>query len=214
MTPGLLLVLVTSLLLGVRHATDPDHVVAVATIVARHRSFWRAASVGALWGLGHTITVAIVGGAIIVLRVAIPPRVGLGLEFLVALMLIALGALNLADRRAHVHAPHGARPVLVGMVHGLAGSAAVALLVLATIESTGRALAYLAVFGVGTVIGMLLITGAVALPSLYAAARVPSLERYLRVASGAVSLAFGLALAHRIGVVDGLFSASPNWTPH
>ena len=209
-----LAVVLTAILLGVRHATDPDHVVAVTTIVTRERRFWRAASIGALWGVGHTATICLVGGAIVLLKLSIPPRLGLGMEFVVALMLIGLGLYNLAGPRRPPTAPSAVRPVLVGMVHGLAGSAAIALLVLAAIDQTAWALAYLLIFGAGTVVGMMLVTAAIALPSLYAVTRMPTLERYLRVASGAASLAFGLFLAHQIGVVDGLFTGAPQWSPH
>jgi len=113
--------------LGMRHATDPDHVVAVSTIVSRERSLRAAAPVGALWGLGHTITILAVGGAIILFGIAIPPHVGLGMEFAVAIMLVALGGWNVVAA-AHGHAhdekpPRGRtlRPLFVGVVHGLAG---------------------------------------------------------------------------------------------
>src|SRR5262245_13587639 len=86
-------IIVLGFLLGMRHATDPDHVIAVATIVSRQRRAWGAALIGTLWGIGHTITIMLVGGAIILLGVVIPPRLGLAMEFSVALMLILLGAL-------------------------------------------------------------------------------------------------------------------------
>src|SRR5438270_8973708 len=81
--------------LGMRHATDPDHVVAVSTFVSAEKSIVRAGWIGVLWGVGHTITILVVGAAIILFGVAIPPRIGLALEFSVALMLILLGVLNL-----------------------------------------------------------------------------------------------------------------------
>ena len=212
--PDLSLLLLTGCMLGVRHALDADHVVAVTTIVSRQRSLWRAAGAGALWGLGHTATICLVGAAIIGLRVTVPARLGLGLEFVVALMLIALGLHNLLHRPTAPEAPAPLRPLAVGMIHGLAGSAAVALMVLAAIDRPAWGAAYLLLFGVGTTIGMVVVTAAIALPSLYAASRVPTMERWLRLASGAASLALGLFLAHQIGVVDGLFGAAPRWDPH
>jgi high-affinity nickel-transport protein len=209
-------------LLGLRHATDADHVVAVTAIVTREGSFTRAARIGGLWGIGHSLTVFVVGGALVVFRLVIPPRLGLGLEFGVALMLILLGFSNLRpapDGAAAAH-PHqhplrfsGWRPLLVGVVHGLAGSAAVAILVLAAIPETAWALAYLAVFGVGTVAGMMLVTWLVAAPSIYAARRVARFQRGIRFAAGALSLGFGLLLARSIIVQGGLFSAAPSWLP-
>ncbi|MEK0430884.1 MAG: hypothetical protein RL139_688 [Gemmatimonadota bacterium] len=201
-------------LLGLRHATDADHVVAVTAIVAREGRLARAARVGALWGLGHTLTLLTVGGAIVAFRLVIPPRLGLGLEFAVALMLILLGYSNL---RASDAAPSGgaaARPFLVGLVHGLAGSAAVALLVLATIRGTLPALAYLLVFGLGTVAGMVAVTVLLAAPALYAGRRIATLQRGVRLAAGALSIGFGLMLARGLIVDGGLFSATPTWQPH
>jgi len=213
---ALLSVILLGFLLGMRHATDPDHVVAVTTIVSQQRSLVRAARIGALWGVGHTATIFLVGGAIIVLKVqlsSIPPRVGLTLEFAVAVMLVVLGLLTLAGGERRV-ADSTARPLTVGFVHGLAGSAAVATLPqVALIPNPMWALAYLGVFGVGTIAGMLLITVSIAAPSLLATNRFAGLNRTLRVASGVASIAFGLFLAHRIGFVDGLFTSAPSWTP-
>ena len=216
MLTALLSVTVLGFLLGMRHATDPDHVVAVTTIVTQQRSLARAARTGALWGIGHTATIFLVGGAIIVLKVrlsAIPPRVGLTMEFAVAVMLVVLGLLTLAGGERRV-VDSTARPLTVGFVHGLAGSAAVATLPqVALIPDPLWALAYLGVFGVGTIVGMFLVTISIAAPSLFAARRFAGLNRTLRIASGVASIAFGLLLAHRIGFVDGLFTAAPTWTP-
>lgn len=218
--PSAISAAVLGFLLGLRHATDADHVVAVTTIVARERTLGRAARVGALWGVGHSITLFVVGGAIVLFRLVIPPRIGLGLEFGVALMLILLGFNNLrGNGAAHSHEGEGAptgtglRPLVIGVVHGLAGSAAIALLVLATIRETGWALAYLAVFGVGTIAGMMLVTTLLAAPALYATKRVVRFQRGIRLAAGSLSLIFGALLAREIIVSNGLFSAVPNWTP-
>ena len=104
--------------LGVRHATDPDHVVAVTTIVSREKSLRAASLVGALWGVGHTLTIMLVGGAIILFGIVFPARVGLTMEFSVALMLVILGVMNVlgfkADvkniRNGHSHSGHSIRP--------------------------------------------------------------------------------------------------------
>jgi hypothetical protein len=218
--PSAISAAVLGFLLGLRHATDADHVVAVTTIVAREHTLSRAARVGALWGVGHSITLFVVGGAIVLFRLVIPPRIGLGLEFGVALMLILLGFNNLrGSGAAHSHdadaAPTGTgwRPLVIGVVHGLAGSAAIALLVLATIRETGWALAYLAVFGIGTIAGMMLVTTLLAAPTLYATTRVVRFQRGIRLAAGGLSLLFGALLAHEIVVTNGLFSSAPTWTP-
>lgn len=234
---SLLSILAFGFLLGMRHATDVDHVVAVTTIMRRERSVGAAAAIGALWGLGHFFTLVLVGGALVIFRFAIPPHIGLTMEMAVALMLIVLGALNASDafRRieraarhesGHVHGEHRGpafeadgdvgrivRPLIVGVVHGLAGSAAIALLVLTTIRDMGSALGYLAVFGTGTIAGMMLLTTAVAMPIAAATRRFASFDPILARATGLVSIALGAYLCYRVGFVDGLFSADPKWTP-
>jgi high-affinity nickel-transport protein len=242
--------------LGMRHATDSDHVVAVTTIVSRQRSIGSAVVTGIYWGIGHSFTLLVVGGAIVLFGVVIPERLGLSLEFCVALMLILLGALNLrATMRSlrnavaqsgpvhahphqhgdyvhtHVHGhgpePHGhaddavppakldhwfgrvklyqmLRPIVIGVVHGLAGSAAVALLVLPAIRNPAWAMAYLLVFGLGTIAGMTLTTATIAVP-VTCSTRFHFCHRHLGTAAGLVSLGFGLFLAYQIGFVEGLF---------
>jgi high-affinity nickel-transport protein len=206
-------------LLGLRHATDADHVVAVTAIVARERALRRAAWIGVLWGVGHSVTLFVLGGILIAFRLTMPPRLGLALELGVAIMLVALGFLTLRAPGAAGDAPaspalDARRPLLVGTVHGLAGSAAVALVVLTTIRDTAWALAYLAVFGLGTVAGMLLVTLLVAAPALVAADRVRHAQRAIRLAAGALSVVVGLLLAREIVVEGRLFGAAPVWTPH
>ena len=252
------------LILGMRHSTDPDHVVAVSTIVSKQRSIRHAALIGTLWGFGHTLTIFIVGSMIILFGVVIPPRVGLSMEFSVALMLILLGVLNLTgimqkatnrlsfgDRgengtllsvaaltlrgRAKAHAlfnqstPSSAppstgnvayfgvyqcvRPLVIGIVHGLAGSAAVALLVLSTIHSPLWATIYLLIFGIGTMAGMMCMTAAMAVPLAYAGHRFTRVSQYLGVASGLVSVCFGTFLVYQLGFLGGLFTSHPQWTP-
>jgi high-affinity nickel-transport protein len=254
---SLLAILFLGFFLGMRHATDSDHVVAVTTIVSRQRSIWNAAWTGIFWGIGHSLTLLVVGGAIILFGVVVPERLGLSFEFCVALMLILLGALNLSATfrsvekisargepvhahthqhgdyvHSHVHgherATHGhsenevppalldrhfgrlriyqaLRPFFIGTVHGLAGSAAVALLVLPIIHDPAWAMAYLLVFGVGTIAGMMLITAAIAVPVSYST-RFRFLHSHLGTAAGFLSLGFGLFLVYQIGFVDGLFT--------
>lgn len=233
--PSFFAVLLLGFFLGMRHALDPDHVIAVTTIVTRQSQTVRAALIGAMWGLGHTLTIFLVGAAIILLHIAIPVRLGLSMELAVGAMLILLGLLNItgvlrkAQERlqatAHAH-PHNLiqhfrmlgvsqtmRPLAIGIVHGLAGSAAVALLVMATIKEPGWQLCYLLLFGFGTVAGMAVITTVLAQPVARSAKRFTWLGSKLVFASGVLSVAFGVFVSYKIGFVDGLFTAHPNWRP-
>ena len=213
---GVFALLALGFLLGMRHATDPDHVIAVTTIVARQKSASGAATIGAAWGLGHTLTILVVGGGIILFGWVIPPRIGLSMEFSVGLMLIVLGIMNLTGvmRRMADSRLMRVRPLVVGVVHGLAGSAAVAFLILTTIRNPAWALWYLLVFGLGTIVGMMLMTAIIVVPFTRSSHHFTRLGGGLRVASGVVSLAFGLFVAYRVGVVDGLFAGNPAWTPY
>ena len=108
---------------------------------------------------------------------------------------------------------HTIRPLVVGLVHGLAGSAAVALLVLSTIKSPVWSTAYLLVFGVGTMVGMMLMTTAISVPLVYTGKKFFKINRHLTVISGLASMAFGIFLVYHIGFVDGLFTSQVRWIP-
>ena len=259
---SLLSIIALGFFLGMRHATDPDHVIAVTTIVSRERQISKSAWIGAFWGIGHTLTIFVVGAAIIFFDLVIPPRIGLSMELAVGLMLVLLGVMNVLSffravpvgdngqvhshphshgdyvhSHAHSHAPehhlHPAeqtplaridrillkfsayrlvRPLVIGIVHGLAGSAAVALLVLATIHNARWAVAYLLVFGVGTVAGMMVITMSIA-STFHLVRGGLQFTRRLALVSGLLSLGFGLFVAYQICVVNGLLTAHPHWTP-
>lgn len=197
------------LLLGLRHAADADHVVAVGAIAARTRQVWPAARLGILWGLGHTLTLATVAGGIVLFNLAVPPRMALAMELIVAVALIVVGVINV---RPHSHEPGdrlGTRgpqgAFVVGLIHGLAGSAAVALIVVAAVSDPRWVAAYLLVFGLGTLIGMTLITTGFAVPMAVATRRWQAGGHLIRVISGVASLATGLWIAYHIGWIDGLF---------
>lgn len=237
-----LAVLLLGLVFGLKHATEVDHVVAVTNIVSEQRKLWRAALVGALWGAGHTAALLVVGVIVLLLRVAIPERVGNWLEFGVALMIILLGTMTftraLKQRRTvhmhrhshdghthtHVHfhepdtahepaqpAPHthavrrlGLKPLLVGAMHGLAGSALLTLLVLKEIPSPLVGLFFLLVFGVGSIVGMLLMSGLVSLPFVLTARKLERFHTGLQTVAGALSICFGLWYAYETGIASGL----------
>ncbi len=265
---GFLSILAVGFFLGMRHATDPDHVIAVTTIVSNQRNSMRAAMIGAFWGVGHTLTIFLVGAGIILFNLVIPVRIGLSMELSVAVMLIILGLWNVAgflrsvpaapvdhetEKVIHAHAhshgdfvhnhPHAheteghahspddipvdwmdrifgkvslyqyLRPLVVGIVHGLAGSAAVALLVLTTIRNVHWAVAYLLIFGVGTIAGMMLITMSIASVFTMVGKGRQKFSRRLALASGLLSLAFGLFVAYEICFVNGLFTTHARWIP-
>jgi high-affinity nickel permease len=263
---GYLSIVALGFLLGMRHATDPDHVIAVSTIVSHEGEVRRAALIGAAWGLGHTFTILVVGSAMILFRIALPPRIGLAMELAVGVMLILLGLRNLGgwfrwsaahvglhpkqmgEQRAQCHShtgyAHGhaledghshnaevtpvalmdrwfrrssfylwARPLIIGIVHGLAGSAAIALLILSTIPNVRWAVAYLAVFGMGTILGMILITTMIGSTLAYGNKRFLRVGRHFGWAAGLISVGFGLFIAYQIGLVDGLFTAHAHWIP-
>lgn len=223
--------------LGLKHATEADHLAAVSTIVSERKSMLSSSLVGGLWGLGHTISLLVAGIAVLLLHLHIGERTAMALEFCVALMLIALGAnalrkisrggklhLHTHTHGGHTHAhPHlhdaapeteahthhgfklGARPLLIGMVHGLAGSAALMLLVLTAISSPLVGLAYIAIFGAGSIGGMMLMSALVSLPMYLTAKRFLRANLAIRGLAGIFSLCFGLFMVYRIGFIDGLF---------
>lgn len=228
----LLLALGLGLLLGLQHATDADHLAAVATLATREHSLARALRLGAAWGLGHSLTLLIVAGAVAGLGWVISAEAAARFEGLVGVLLVALGlrlAWRLRARRIHFHghahqgqtahfhghshtiaaAPagpaHAEDPhrhehrfpvggVAVGMVHGLAGSAALALLAGAALATPAMQLAYIAVFGAGSLLGMAALTGAMAVVLRVTARRLAALHRMLNVAVACVSVAIGLHL--------------------
>jgi cytochrome c biogenesis protein CcdA len=234
MTP--LATLGLGLLLGLKHAFDSDHLIAVSTIVTREHSPWRSLWIGLFWGIGHTFTLLVVGLIVLGLKRQIPPPIGLSLECLVGLVLIGLGLTTLYDcwrkrihAHSHVHAgtphthfhahanspahlhPHsvrsGLKPILIGMVHGLAGSAALMLLVLAAIPSPALGLVYIVIFGCGSIIGMGLISLLMGLFFSLATDRLRDLEHGMRVAIGTLSTTFGVWIVVEIGFLQGLFLA-------
>lgn len=237
---GIISTLAFGFLLGMRHALDADHVVAVGAIVARSKRLGTAWLLGVVWGLGHTVTILLVGSAIILFKVAIPARLGSVLESCVGVALVVLGLLNMGgfklfssgltehshphdhedpehhhapdkDGHTHVHAHLDEpelgwlsrhvrdagrfqllRSAIVGLVHGLAGSAAVALLVLAAIDDPRAAVGYLLVFGLGTLAGMLTLSALMEVAMVkIVGARTPG-DRGLAWATGLISLVFGL----------------------
>jgi hypothetical protein len=203
-------------MVGLRHAFEPDHLTAMATLVTETRDPRRGAALGALWGLGHTISLVVVGAILIALGAVLPVRVALAFELCVSGVLVALGirAVRRAWRegltgplRAHIHGDHGHvhagpdahvhlgrwtlawRPLAVGLVHGLAGSGALTALVFAELPSTAERIAYISVFGAGSIAGMAAASALVG-ASLGALHRG---QRWLTLGAGALSIGLGIA---------------------
>ena len=251
--------------LGIRHAADPDHLAAIAALVARHRNPWAAARIGAAWGVGHGLMILAVGGAFVALRITVVPFWARVADLGVAAILVWLGVSNLrslrtnqsvaseatrspgspaSDReaiarsepqasevnkdvlqlsnpigRGPIRAQRGEaersssgrapaqqlllRPLFIGMAHGLAGSAAVALLALAAMPSPRAALAYLVVFGAGTVASMVAMSLGLGVPASRAGAR-PAFVRWVVAGSGVLSIGVGIYLAVAVGVARDL----------
>lgn len=221
-------------LLGLGHALDADHVVALSTMVSRTAGLRRAARLGVAWGLGHTLALLAAGVVVLGLHLAISERLAAALEFMVGSLLVALGVHVLAGyrrRRVHVHShahdgavhvhfhAHAAGPahdhghaervagvsLLTGVAHGLAGSAAILLLVVSRFQSVAAGLAYVLIFGAGSILGMTLVSLAIALPFALTLPRVEWLAEPLRLATGALSVSLGCWLMVEVARVGRLF---------
>ena len=224
-------------LIGLKHATEADHLAAVSTIVSERKSLWSSAMIGGVWGLGHTISLFIAGVFVLLLDFQISEQTERVLEFCVGVMLFVLG-LNVLrklikggqlhfhshEHAAHEHAhPHihkhaGAdeknthhgfkfspRALIIGMIHGLAGSAALMLLLIPTIESKTVGLLYIVVFGIGSIGGMILMSFLVALPFHLTASRFNRFNYILQSIAGLVSVGLGLYIIYEKGITEGLF---------
>jgi ABC-type nickel/cobalt efflux system permease component RcnA len=213
-------------LLGMRHALDADHVAAVSTMLVQRPDLRRSGFIGLCWGCGHTAVLLVVGLAVLALKITIPETVAQAFESVVGVMLVALGlalAVTLYREQWHLHAHEhdGARhvhlhshrldeghahrhawrdslpPLLVGMVHGLAGSAALMLVVLSAVHSFWEGIAYILLFGIGSILGMVVLGMLISLPFFFSV----SLGRYAQVAvrglASVGSIGFGIAILFR-----------------
>lgn len=235
MNSAILTALVLGFALGIKHALDADHVVAVSTIVSQYRNPLKATVVGAFWGIGHTLTLLLVGIAVIGFKLVISDKLALTMEFLVGAVLLALGLQILwqylpKKQHTHIHdhndklhmhehvhthgkdeepiphhSPRQHRSLLLGMLHGLAGSAALMLLVLSAIQSPIEGVIYILIFGMGSILGMMIISTLIGLPFVLSSQRFSSLNSAIRFTAGALSSGLGIFLMINIGFVQGLF---------
>lgn len=226
MEKGILFVLLFGFGLGLKHAIEADHVAAVSTIVAERKSVLSSALVGGFWGVGHTLTLLAVGIFLMIFRVTIPESLEAKLEGIVGIMLIVLGANALrklfSKENTHLHShKHGdkthlhvhshddeveseshhilkrsPRSVVIGMVHGLAGSAALMLFIVPTFESPAIALFYIVIFGIGSIVGMMLMSVLVGFPIYFTSGRFEKLNRSLLGLAGLFSFGLGLTIVY------------------
>ena len=220
MEVGLLSILAMGFVLGFKHAIEPDHVIAVSTIATQSKKLWRSSLAGVFWGIGHTATLFIIGIVLIAMKGEIPEKWALSLEFLVGIMLVYLGITTIRSfKNIHIHkhehdnelhkhihshghsGNHGhihqhqrvsyLRSMIIGLVHGLAGSGAMVLLTMSTVDSVWEGAIYILIFGAGTVIGMLFFTTLIGIPFVFSAKKL-SLNKTLTQITGVVSTVFHL----------------------
>lgn len=217
MEVGFLSVLAMGFALGIKHAIEPDHVIAVSTLASQSKKLYRSTLAGVFWGIGHTATLFIIGIIIILMKGEIPETLALSLEFLVGIMLVYLGvnaAFSLKKPPHHyADSPSHNKPaiamsyiksMLIGFVHGLAGSGAMVLLTMSTVKSTWEATLFMLIFGAGTVIGMLFFTTIIGLPFVMTTKKI-NLNTILTKITASISIVFGLYYMYRLGINEGLF---------
>ncbi|PFN99402.1 ABC-type nickel/cobalt efflux system permease component RcnA [Neobacillus bataviensis] len=231
MEGSLLSILFLGFILGIKHAIEPDHVIAVSTIASQSKKLWRSSLAGVFWGIGHTATLFLVGIILIIMKGNIPEEWAMSFEFLVGIMLVYLGIASiLSFKKVHHHehqhnevvhdhfhhraegAPHlhehkkisYRKSLLIGLVHGLGGSAAMVLLTMSSVTSVWEGAVYILIFGLGTTIGMLGFTTIIGIPFVLSAKK-ESVNLKLTRITGLISTAFGLYYMYNLGVTEGLF---------
>ncbi len=207
---------VTGLFLGIQHSLEPDHVAAVSTLVTRNKSLKRSALMGAIWGLGHTSTILIVGVVVLLFKISIPDFLSQIFEFCVGIVLVYLGAVLLKQvfvDRLHIHKhrhgktehihlhthkvshyhDHLHKPFLVGMLHGLAGSGGVMLLIVASMDSVSQGLTLVVMFGIGSILGMAASGALIGLPILITNNKA-GISRIFMAAIACISVGLGISV--------------------
>jgi sulfite exporter TauE/SafE len=228
MEVGFLSILAMGFVLGIKHAIEPDHVIAVSTIASRSKKLWHSTLSGVFWGIGHTATLFIIGIILILMKGEIPNIWAMSLEFLVGIMLVYLGItsiLSFNKTPVHKHADGKVhkqlltqndtgesqnkeitytKSMMIGFVHGLAGSAAMVLLTMSTAKSVLEAVIYIIIFGAGTIVGMLFFTTILGIPFVLSAKKV-NINKTLIQITGGISTVFGIYYMYNLGIAEGLF---------
>lgn len=224
---NIILLLWSGFVLGLAHALDGDHLAAVSSLVSKHKHIKKAVLSGISWGLGHTTTLVITGFILLFLKIIIPSKLALSFELLVGLMVISLGIYVIRDiivnkKHTHIHThdesmhihlhshkeneehSHMHKSYAVGLVHGLAGSAGIMLLVLSTVNSFLLGLFFILIFGAGSIIGMALASSVISLPYILTSERLYNWNKGIRYGTGIFSIIFGLFLVIKILFFEGL----------
>jgi len=232
--------LLLGFLIGIQHAMEADHVAAVASLASGARTVRQVVRHGVVWGMGHTATLLLFGGAVVLVGTSVPDTVAQGMEFVVGIMLVGLGLWVLVrlrrerihfhshrhdDGRVHFHAHSHAgergrhdprhhrhdhatrvpvRTLLVGMTHGMAGSAALVLLSAASAGTAPLGLLYIVIFGAGSILGMAVLSAVISVPMTWAARSLSLGHNVLQLAIGGATIALGAVMIYRIGIVGWL----------
>lgn len=200
-------------MLGIKHALEPDHIIGVSTIASQSKKLSKSALAGVFWGVGHTVTLLTVGMALIFLKSDIPEKYAMSLEFLVGIMLVYFGLSSIYSYKEKIHSDthrqsHGkfsyGKSLFMGFIHGLAGSAALALLTMSTVDNLLEGGLYILVFGAGTVVSMLFFTTIIGIPFIMSANK-KNFNKPLIQLTGVISTIFGLYYMYNLGVTEGLF---------
>ena len=226
-------ILAFGFVLGIKHAIEPDHVIAVSTIAIQSKKLLRSTLAGVFWGIGHTATLFIIGIILILVKGEISGRWAMSLELLVGVMLIYLGVTSILSfknihihqhkhdeevhKHIHSHRYQGShehihqhsytsyvKPMVIGLIHGLAGSAAMVLLTMSTVKTVWEGALYILIFGVGTIVGMLFFTTIIGIPFVLSAKKV-GINKIFSQITGIISTAFGIYYLYNIGITEGLF---------
>jgi sulfite exporter TauE/SafE len=226
---GTFAILTFGFILGVKHALDVDHVTAVSTMLSKSRSIFKASRTGILWGIGHTVTLLLAGILVLGFKFNISERLALSMELLVGVVLVLLGVpiiRTYVNKRLHFHThrhgnkvhfhvhshdeikdhqhSHGFKSLFVGMVHGMAGSAALMLAVLTTTGSLLEGISYIFIFSLGSILGMLIFSGILGIPFILAEKHHSRVSEAIKLTAGLISVGLGTMIIWEIGVTQGL----------
>lgn len=207
---SIITVLLLGFVLGIKHSIEPDHIIAVSTMVSGNKKLSRSTITGLFWGIGHTTTLFIVGMLLVLFKGELSDKTAMSLEFLVGIMLVYLGVRSMLFFKNAKQAPHNherstlMKIFFIGFIHGLAGSAAMVLLAMSTVSSVWECALYILIFGAGTILGMLTFTTIIGIPFVYSSKNL-MFNRWLTRSAGTISFIFGIYYMYNLGVNDGLF---------